>query len=770
MNGKGYTVYNHDDADKPPKSGRGRKKGASRKTRASAARLGSGPGARRGTVSQAPGWQPAGPAERSFSDMTDARAPVVAAAAAGGGGSGPASPGSAPFAATGGVPPRQVYAKPRRRWPRVLRLVALFLFALMCGFGGYWFGFLQSAVSQVGLGGVYHKVVQAAGVQLTTATGGAPVTIMVIGSDRRNGALDKGDPGRSDTQMLVRLDPNTGSISMLSVPRDLWVNIPGHGMNRINVAYTYGGPAETIRVFKQMLGIQINDFIDVNYDGFIHIVDQLGGVYIDCDRRYYNPPGTGWSAINLEPGYQLMTGRQALQFVRFRHDLLADWGRMQRQQMFLSEIKRQASRWSSNVFKLPGIIKTVSKNTISNIDSVGKLIDLASLVFGLNTDHIFKVHIVGTGTVINGADVLLPSTQEIQQAVSEFEHPRFGPVQSGPVTIPRDSYTIRVLNGSGTAGMAAQAAAALTNKGFKAVADGNADSFSYTVPVVYATQGLQSEAQTVAKTLGGDSVKIVPMLPGTIGGMTVVIGSQYNASSQQASGSGSSSSPIGSAAIVQQTLQQHVYQDAAQWHVWARQTPLHLEMPTAWSPGMTYTDTDGTYMSRAYGIPTGSGKRAAFVVVGRTQAGGYWHIQATSWTDPPIMENPNETRTINGRQYTLFYQNERLHRVAWMNNGTLLWITNTLDDQISNNVMLGLATSSKPVKSPAAPAGAGVRTTARLALSADHIRQCRRPGATSAGWPQRTGRAPAALRSVAPARDRRVGESDDREQRRNGAP
>jgi LCP family protein required for cell wall assembly len=686
MNDKRYTVYgNGNEGEQPPKPKRSprlgsRDKAAGRKAKASGPHLGSGPGARSGSVGQLPGWQPA-------------------AAGGAGAGSVPPGAGNGPRVATGPAgreagPARQVYAKPRRRWPLIVGIVVLVFFAGLSGVGGYAYGIVQAAAHT--LQANYKGAVGDKGVAITTASSSEAQNVLLIGSDRREKSVEgQDDPGRSDTMMLVRMDPNTGSISMLSVPRDLWVHIPGYGMERINVAYTLGGPAKTVAMFKELTGLPINGFIDVNFLGFVHVVDVLGGAYIDCDRRYYNPPGTGWSAIDLQPGYQLMTGRQALQFCRFRHDATGDYGRMVRQQIFLSEIKRQASRWGSTLWNAPDIIKVISRNTITTYNSPGKIISLLKLGLSLNTSKIYKVHIEGVGTMIDGKSVLEPSTDEINRAIYSFTHPRLGPVQSAE-SIPRDTYTVRVLNGSGKQGVAGQAAAALTTKGYNAQEDGNADTFDYSNSVVYTTSGLESEAQRIAKTLGETTVKIVPRMPGMLGGMSVIVGSSYTGQSQDQQSTDGGTSVTSQ--VEQTQLVKNVNQDASLWRTWDSQTPLKLEMPTAWSPGMKYaTDTSGSYSERAYTIPTGHGQRAAFVAVGETQGGNYWHIQATSWTDPPIMQSPNETRTINGRTYQLFYQNDRLHRVAWQDGGTLYWISNTLSDQISNDVLLGLATSCKPV-------------------------------------------------------------------------
>ena len=116
-------------------------------------------------------------------------------------------------------------------------------------------------------------------------------------------------------------------------------------------------------------------------------------------------------------------------------------------------------------------------------------------------------------------------------------------------------------------------------------------------------------------------------------------------------------------------------------------------MPTAWSPGFTYDEF------RAYSIKTTEGRRsAAAVAVVATPMGGYWSIQAMRWLDPPGDPEPQQHPGHRRQEYMLFYQADHLHMVAWKRNGTLYWVLNTLDNQLSNDLMMGLATSFKPVK------------------------------------------------------------------------
>ena len=173
------------------------------------------------------------------------------------------------------------------------------------------------------VGGVAHRTAEQEAVvkktkeKMRPALPGKPMNILLIGSDK---STVPGDPGRSDTQILVRLDPETRSISMLSVPRDLRVLIPGQGYDKMNTAYAYGGPPLAVDTFTALTGLPINHFVEVDFSGFWHVVNILGGVYIPIDHRYYVPESANYKSIDILPGYQLVRGHDALDFVRYRHD------------------------------------------------------------------------------------------------------------------------------------------------------------------------------------------------------------------------------------------------------------------------------------------------------------------------------------------------------------------------------------------------------------------------------------------------------------------
>ena len=172
--------------------------------------------------------------------------------------------------------------RPRRRWPKVVGIVAgVLLLAGLAG-GGYAFWYLQGTVTAITQ--TSDKQQQVAESGLAVALPDQPITALVIGEDRRPGQ----GPGRSDTMMMVRIDPRTKSIAMMSFPRDLIVNVPGYGRRPINEAYELGQEPLALATIKELTGIQINYLIPLDFRAFQRIVATFGGVWLPVDRRYYN--------------------------------------------------------------------------------------------------------------------------------------------------------------------------------------------------------------------------------------------------------------------------------------------------------------------------------------------------------------------------------------------------------------------------------------------------------------------------------------------------
>jgi LCP family protein required for cell wall assembly len=231
-------------------------------------------------------------------------------------------------------------------------------------------------------------------------TGGAQ-TYLVLGSDRRpksKDALDRTDPPHSDTILLVRFDPGQGQTSVMSIPRDLLVNIKSakgdyYPQEKINAAYTYGAKlggvkgsmelaAETIE-HEVFPGLVINGIVDVNFGSFIKIVDTLGCVYVNVDHRYLHVNGEGgelYSEINLQPGYQKLCYNNALSYVRYRHGD-SDFVRVARQQDFLRSLREQVSA-EDLLGQLKHVAHVVGKAIVTAgfSSSADRVIELAKLI------------------------------------------------------------------------------------------------------------------------------------------------------------------------------------------------------------------------------------------------------------------------------------------------------------------------------------------------------------------------------------------------------
>jgi LCP family protein required for cell wall assembly len=222
---------------------------------------------------------------------------------------------------------------------------------------------------------------------------GKPQTILILGSDRRfsdlkknNPLLTRSNPARSDTILLVRMDPRQEAIAVMSIPRDLKVLIPGFGINKINAAYSLGGPALTAATIKQLFGgdFKIHHILNVQFKGFREAVDAVGCVYTDVDRRYYHsniglPVSAHYAEIDIRPGYQQLCGQRALDYVRFRH-ADSDIVRAARQQDFLRSAKDQLST-SALINQRGKLIQILKKSTQTDasLRSVGDVIKLAKL-------------------------------------------------------------------------------------------------------------------------------------------------------------------------------------------------------------------------------------------------------------------------------------------------------------------------------------------------------------------------------------------------------
>ncbi len=536
---------------------------------------------------------------------------------------------------------------------------------------------------------------------------GEPVTLLLIGSDKRPGRQGRGDTGRSDSLILVRMDSRRGFISMLSFPRDLYVPIPGHGTDKINAAYSDGGPAKTIQTIRALTGQRINYYLNVDFQGFARLVDQVGGVYVDVDRRYFNdnsnpgPEGT-YAAIDLKPGYQRLDGADALAYVRYRHTD-SDFARIARQQQFLSELKRQTGRFS-NLLDLSTFAHLFSDNVETNLSSVSRLLSLARLAFTTDKDRVARVAITGQETMRHSASVVIATPAEIRQKVAAWRNPTFeagAPARAvDPATV-----SIGVLNGNGRLLGAQSAVDALRARRYDATAEGNADNFRYGASAVFYAPG-QRDAAKAVQSLMGPGTSIAAATRRQTGGrdLAVVAGRAFRgagAGQAQTARAGSAGADVvwtGGLAGVLAPVQ--------------RFTGMTVAVPRRLPPDTRLR------IRRTYRINTGGTGPWAVKLVFETGYHGYWGIEETAMKDPPILEGRTGVIHRNGHEYWTYYNGRHLQRLAWQEGGMTYWISNTLDERLSADTMHAIARSARPLAGAGLPRGqASVQLPVELAGS-----------------------------------------------------
>jgi LCP family protein required for cell wall assembly len=594
---------------------------------------------------------------------------------------------------------------------RILLGVLLVALSLGAALGGGAYLYFHQSVAAVR---AHTPDVVKAETSLDIPAANAAATALIIGEDHRAGTGNI--PSLSDTLMLVRADPVTKTISLLSFPRDLEVPIycgaTPIGTDRINSAYARcGGAKGTLLTIKHLTGLPINYLITVDFHGFKEVVNKLGGVWMDVDRRYYNKnvgtAATDYANIDLQPGYQRLNGGQALEFVRFRHTD-SDLYRVERQQEFVRAFKDQVAQ-NFSFTKVPGLVNAIVHNVEvaeggHRVLGGDEVYSYALFAAGLPHGHLFQFRLDATCNITCTAP-----TSNIQQVVQQFTSPD---VQSSKAanaaalgrklkqkTPPLASVSVTVLNGNGQAGAAANASYLLAQRGYKTMVPPNnlqADAPSQ----VFHTKIYYDPAQASSKAAAGAlqqlmqpaDVTKLPRTPGILshdpGSMLVVVlGTTFHGQIQDAP---VQITPTHVAPVVRtDPVPGHDLLDNL-----VKKVPFPLQVPTVLErssePDTQYGDTD----VRVYTI---AGKHKAVRMVFRTGGGEYWGIEETDWLDAPILADKSFRHDLGGREFDLYYSGPNLHMVVLQSNGTSYWVTNTLRDSLSNETMLKIAQGLKPL-------------------------------------------------------------------------
>ena len=238
-------------------------------------------------------------------------------------------------------------------------------------------------------------------------------TVMIMGVDER-----ADDVGRSDTLMIATLDPDKNQAALLSVPRDTRVKIKGYGFDKINAAYAYGGRKLTQETIESLLNTHIDHYIKINVHGFTKIIDALGGIDIDVEKRmYYEDPwdDDGGLYIDLQPGMQHMDGKTAITYVRYR-DEEGDIGRIKRQQNFMKAVMDKLVS-PTIIPKLPAIVSAVSDSVETDM-SVSEILSFLGTLQDAKDNGLKSEMLPGKPVYIEGISYWVPDISKTRQILA----------------------------------------------------------------------------------------------------------------------------------------------------------------------------------------------------------------------------------------------------------------------------------------------------------------------------------------------------------------
>lgn len=357
---------------------------------------------------------------------------------------------------------------------------------------------------------------------------GKPANYLIIGSDTRSFVAGNseeqafGDPKdqtgqRSDTMMIVHVEPQAKRTLIVSIPRDTWVNIPGIGQSKINAAFNKdlgGGPDKVVETIKANFDVPINHYVEVDFSSFKGVVDALGSIPV----YFPYPTQDTVTGLNIRtPGCIQLDGDMALAYVRSRHyeekingrwrsDPTADLGRIKRQQDFMRRVAGEAIKGG---IANPLTARKMADSTLKKlqVDNAFESSDIYRLINSFrdvdpnDTERVRMETLPGTGAMRNGQSVLLVKQPEASEILADLRTFNSAPV----VTLTPSDVRVRVMNASGQTGVAATVLTELQREGFLSAGTGNASSRIPTTEVVVGP-GDEAKGAFVASYFGGSTV------------------------------------------------------------------------------------------------------------------------------------------------------------------------------------------------------------------------------------------------------------------------
>lgn len=351
------------------------------------------------------------------------------------------------------------------------------------------------------------------------------ITVVAMGLTQRTT-----EPARTDTLLVMDIDPAHHHVSMLSVPRDLWEYIPSYGYGKLAIAYEVGGPRLAAYTLERDLGIPVDYTIAMTFRGFTRLINAMGGVNVNVPQELKDPTypclvGYDYCPIDIKPGPQHMDGATALEFVRERHAFTQqDLARVKDQQAFSEAVKRtliSPATWP----RYPALLAALKQSLITNAPLNALPAMGVQFLLSRHTSHAYiniQDGMVQPGWSNDGQSILEPTSASV---IPNLVHRLF----SDP-TLASEDASVSVLNGSNTPGAASDVETTLQGLGFHTVEAGNADRTTYSRCMVIENTSVGGPADYTARRLQRllDATLVQRSVPGQSARIVVVVGGQFS--------------------------------------------------------------------------------------------------------------------------------------------------------------------------------------------------------------------------------------------------
>ena len=357
--------------------------------------------------------------------------------------------------------------------------------------------------------------------------GGERINVLLIGIDQRLGEAPAN--ARSDALMLLTLDPVARTAGLLSIPRDLYVPLPGRGQDRINTAHAYGGPTYVMQTVEYNFGIPVRYYVRLNFASAVRLIDLAGGVEIynerDIDDPDFPDEAYGYDPFRLPAGWHRLDGRSALKYVRTRHGG-SDFDRLRRQQQVVTALRealRNNSALSASLQQLPQILQSLGSAIETNLSTI-QIAQLALLAREIPDERIARVVIdesaARSWTTPQGGSVLIPVRERVRDLREQFYNPQPKVPASAPLRVIIQNGTLR-------AGLAAGAKAYLEGRGIVVLSIGDAPQ-RHARSVIVDYKGQPEQTKLLAAELGLPLTSIAVALdPTSTSDALIILGDDF---------------------------------------------------------------------------------------------------------------------------------------------------------------------------------------------------------------------------------------------------